>query len=386
MLFVKIMFWISVFIIFWANIGYPLSMLIIGRFVHKENKKNNNYKPSVTLMIVAHNEEKVIRSKLENAIKLDYPKEKFKILVSSDNSTDKTNDIVEEFIKINKDRDITLYQTKERKGKTNAQNEAARLVETEVLVMTDANSIIEKKSIKEIVSSFSDDDIVYVTGRLCYTNSNKNETSNSENLYWDLDTKIREIESRLQTITAGNGALYACRTKDYYCFDPIKCHDSSMPLYYALNGKRAIANQNAIAYEKAGENIKDEFKRKVRMSRIALHSILPDIRILNIFKYKWFSYFYFGHRSCRYMLWSSHILLLISNILLCGNNTLYIYTLIGQVIIYLMATLKGLTKIDNKLLNVSYYYCATIIAQTIGVYNTITGKTKPFWEKAESTR
>ncbi|HJJ04093.1 MAG TPA: glycosyltransferase family 2 protein [Clostridiaceae bacterium] len=386
MLFVKIMFWISVFIIFWANIGYPLSMLIIGRFVHKENKKNNNYKPSVTLMIVAHNEEKVIRSKLENAIKLDYPKEKFKILVSSDNSTDKTNDIVEEFIKINKDRDITLYQTKERKGKTNAQNEAARLVETEVLVMTDANSIIEKESIKEIVSSFSDDDIVYVTGRLCYTNSNKNETSNSENLYWDLDTKIREIESRLQTITAGNGALYACRTKDYYCFDPIKCHDSSMPLYYALNGKRAIANQNAIAYEKAGENIKDEFKRKVRMSRIALHSILPDIRILNIFKYKWFSYFYFGHRSCRYMLWSSHILLLISNILLCGNNTLYIYTLIGQVIIYLMATLKGLTKIDNKLLNVSYYYCATIIAQTIGVYNTITGKTKPFWEKAESTR
>lgn len=201
-------------------------------------------------MIVAHNEEKVIRSKLENAIKLDYPKEKFKILVSSDNSTDKTNDIVEEFIKINKDRDITLYQTKERKGKTNAQNEAARLVETEVLVMTDANSIIEKESIKEIVSSFSDDDIVYVTGRLCYTNSNKNETSNSENLYWDLDTKIREIESRLQTITAGNGALYACRTKDYYCFDPIKCHDSSMPLYYALNGKRAIANQNAIAYEK----------------------------------------------------------------------------------------------------------------------------------------
>lgn len=386
MLFVKIMFWISVFIIFWANIGYPLSMLIIGRFVHKENKKNNNYKPSVTLMIVAHNEEKVIRSKLENAIKLDYPKEKFKILVSSDNSTDKTNDIVEEFIKINKDRDITLYQTKERKGKTNAQNEAARLVETEVLVMTDANSIIEKESIKEIISSFSDDDIVYVTGRLCYTNSNKNETSNSENLYWDLDTKIREIESRLQTITAGNGALYACRTKDYYCFDPIKCHDSSMPLYYALNGKRAIANQNAIAYEKAGENIKDEFKRKVRMSRIALHSILPDIRILNIFKYKWFSYFYFGHRSCRYMLWSSHILLLISNILLCGNNTLYIYTLIGQVIIYLMATLKGLTKIDNKLLNVSYYYCATIIAQTIGVYNTITGKTKPFWEKAESTR
>lgn len=387
MAFIKIIFWTSSFIIFWANIGYPLSMLIIGKAIHKKNKIDTKYVPTVTLMIVAHNEEKVIKEKLENAIKLDYPKEKLKVLISSDNSTDKTNDIIKEFIENNLDRDITLYQTKERKGKTNAQNEASKLVNTEILVMTDANSMIEKKAIKEIVSSFSDDNIVYVTGRLCYTNSNENETSNSENLYWDLDTKIRDIESRLQTITAGNGALYACRTKDYYCFDPIKCHDSSMPLYYALNGKRAIANQNAIAYEKAGENIKDEFKRKVRMSRIVLHSILPDIRILNIFKYKWFSYFYFGHRSCRYMLWSSHILLLISNILLCGNNnTFYVSTLIGQIIIYLLAILKGLTKIDNKILNISYYYCATIIAQTIGVYNTITGKTKPFWEKAESTR
>lgn len=386
MAFIKIIFWTSSFIIFWANIGYPLSMLIIGKAIHKENKIDTKFVPTVTLMIVAHNEEKVIKEKLENAIKLDYPKEKLKVLISSDNSTDKTNDIIKEFIENNLDRDITLYQTKERKGKTNAQNEASKLVDTEILVMTDANSMIEKKAIKEIVSSFSDDNIVYVTGRLCYTNSNENETSNSENLYWDLDTKIRDIESRLQTITAGNGALYACRTKDYYCFNPIKCHDSSMPLYYALNGKRAIANQNAIAYEKAGENIKDEFKRKVRMSRIVLHSILPDIRILNIFKYKWFSYFYFGHRSCRYMLWSSHILLLISNILLCGNNTFYVSTLIGQTIIYLLAILKGLTKIDNKLLNISYYYCATIIAQIIGVYNTITGKTKPFWEKAESTR
>lgn len=386
MIFVKIMFWISVFIIFWANIGYPLSMLIIGRFVHKENKKNNNYKPSVTLMIVAHNEEKVIRSKLENAIKLDYPKEKFKILVSSDNSTDKTNDIVEEFIKINKDRDITLYQTKERKGKTNAQNEAARLVETEVLVMTDANSIIEKESIKEIVSSFSDDDIVYVTGRLCYTNSNKNETSNSENFYWDLDTKIRDIESRLQTITAGNGALYACKTKDYYDFNPIECHDSSMPLYYALKGKRAIANHSAIAYEKAGENTQDEFKRKVRMNRIILSSVLPDIKILNIFKYKWFTFFYLGHRTCRYLLWLMHILAYITSAILLKQSYLYLIAFILQTFVYLSAIVKIKLKLNSKILNMIYYYCMTIAAQFVGVKNILTGKTKPFWEKAESTR
>lgn len=386
MIFVKILFWISAFIIFWANIGYPMSILIIGKFVHKENKKNTKYEPSITLMIVAHNEEKVIKEKLENAIKLDYPKEKLKVLVSSDNSTDKTNDIIKKFIETNIDRDITLYQTKERKGKTNAQNEASKLVDTEILVMTDANSILDEKSIKEIVSSFSDDSIAYVTGRLCYTNSNENETSNSENLYWDLDTKIRDIESRLQTITAGNGALYACRTKDYYCFDPIKCHDSSMPLYYALNGKRAIANQNAIAYEKAGENIKDEFKRKVRMSRIVLSSILPDIRILNISKYKWFSYFYLGHRSCRYLLWITHIILATTNCFLINYSIIYMITFIVQMMVYILALLKKIFNLNNKIINSCSYYCMTIIAQMIGVLKTITGKNKPFWEKAESTR
>ena len=100
--------------------------------------------------------------------------------------------------------------------------------------MTDANSMLEKNAIKEIISAFTNDDIVYVTGRLCYTNANDNTTSKSENTYWNLDTRIREIESNFQTITAGNGALYACRTKEYVFLKPARCHDRSMPLKYAL--------------------------------------------------------------------------------------------------------------------------------------------------------
>lgn len=385
MSFLKICFWISAFIIFWANIGYPLSIILIGK-----NKKNilklENYEPIVTLMIVAHNEEKVILSKLENAINLDYPKEKFEILIASDNSTDNTNRIVNTFIEKHLDRKIELFEVKERKGKTNAQNEAAKLVKSEILVMTDANSMINKDAIKELVSSFSSDDIAYVTGRLCYSNANDNNTSDSENTYWDLETKIRDIESRLQTITAGNGALYACKTKEYYDFEPIKCHDSSMPLYYALKGKRAISNNDAIAYEKAGENIKDEFKRKVRMNRIILSAILPNIKILNVFKYKWFTYFYLGHRTCRYLLWIMHSILLITNIFLIKQNCIYLISFIGQILLFAMAALKHITSIDNKILNIVYYYCVTIIAQIIGVKNILVGEAKPFWEKAESTR
>ena len=387
MLIIKIFFWIAVFVIIWGNIGYQISLLILNKILKpKSIKKDFTYMPTVTLMIVAHNEEKVIREKLENALNLDYPEDRFEILVTSDFSTDKTNDIVKEVISENKNRNIKLYEVKERKGKTNAQNEGARTVNSEIIVMTDANSILEKKSIKEIVSAFTDDNIAYVTGKLCYKNSNENEVSNSENTYWSLDTKIRDIESRLQTITAGNGALYACRKKDYIEFDPMKSHDIEMPFYYALQGKKAIANHDAIAFEKAGENIKDEFKRKIRMNKGILRAILPSIKILNIFKYKWYTYFYLGHRSFRYLLWFMHFLLFVTSFLLLKFNFIYLCAFLLQIIMYILALIKYIFKIDNKILNFIYYYFVTIIAQFIGVINCITGKEKPFWEKAESTR
>lgn len=387
MLIIKIIFWISVFVIFWANIGYQLSLIIIDKiFKIKKIKKDYNYQPTVTIMIVAHNEEKVIKEKMLNVLNLDYPTEKIEILVSSDNSTDKTNEIVRQVIENNKDRNIKLYEVKERKGKTNAQNEASRIVKSEILVMTDANSILEKNAIKELVSTFVDEKIVYVTGRLCYTNSKDNIVSNSENTYWNLDTTIRDIESRLQTITAGNGALYACRTKEYVEFKPIQGHDINMPTYYALHGKKAIANHDAIAYEKAGENTEDEFKRKIRMNRGILYHILPSIKILNIFKYKWYTYFYLGHRTARYLLWLMHIIAIISCGILMFQHYIYMVAFIFQITIYLIALLKQIFKINNKLINFVYYYCMTIIAQMVGVKNILTGKAKPFWEKAESTR
>lgn len=387
MILIKILFWISVFVIFWANLGYPLFIIILNKIL-KPNKisKDYNYEPTVTLMIVAHNEEKVIGEKLKNVLELEYPKEKLEILISSDNSSDKTNEIVRKIIEENKEINIRLYEVKERKGKTNAQNEATRTVKSDILVMTDANSLLKANALKEIVSAFTSDTIAYVTGRLCYSNSKTTVTSESENTYWDLDTKVRDIESKFQTITAGNGALYACRTRDYIEFEPIKCHDSSMPLYYALEGKKAIANHDAIAYEKAGENIEDEFKRKVRMNRIILSAILPDIRILNIFKYKWFTYFYLGHRTCRYLLWLMHILAFVASLILIKQNYIYLIAFIVQISVYILALIKYGFKINNKILNMIYYYCITILAQIVGVKNILTGKAKPFWEKAESTR
>lgn len=386
-IFLTILFYLSFFIIFWAMVGYPLSLNIISKaYKNRKLKKDYTHQPTVTVMVVAHNEEKVILEKLHNIVKLDYPKDKIEFLISSDNSTDKTNEIVKKFINDYPEYKIRLYEVKSRKGKTNAQNEAKKTVTTDYLVMTDANLMMDKNSVKELMAAFTSEDIAYVTGKLAIINSESSDVSNAEANYWDRDLRLRDIEGRIQAITAGNGALYACRTKDYYDFDPIECHDSSMPIYYALKGKRAIANHDAVAYEKAGEVIEDEFSRKVRMNRIILKHILPDIRIFNVFKYRWFSYFYFGHRTCRYLLWISHLILLITNALIIKESWIYLLSFTGQVLFYLLAMLKAITKSQNKYLTLIYYYTVTIIAQWFGVFRVITGKAKPFWEKAESTR
>lgn len=389
MIVLSVLFWISVFVMFFSMVGYPAVLFMLEKILKPaENKRDDAYCPEVTYMIVAHNEEKVIGKKLENTLTLDYPRDKLHILVASDNSTDATNDIVNAFIQNHPEFRIELYTAKQRKGKTNAQNEAQKVVKSEILVMTDANAMVQPEAIRELVAYFADEDVAYVCGRLMYTDAEEGGTGDSESTYWKLDLKMRDIESRIQTVTAGNGALYACRNKDYIDFDPIECHDSAMPLAYGLMGKRCLYNPDAIAVEKAGDSNQDEFKRKVRMSRDILNAPGDFLRTCNIFKYKWFSFFYFGHRSCRNHLWLAHILALLTNVLLVlfTWNPFWIVMGILQAAAYLLAAAGIAFKIAFAPVRMLSYYVMTVFAQLVGVRNILTGRAKPFWEVVESTR
>lgn len=383
-LILMIIFFVSAFCIVWSMAGYGISLKLICKVKNIIPVKKTDEKPTVTVMIVAHNEQMVIKDKLENVITNDYPKEKIKYLIASDNSTDQTNTLVEEFILIHKDIPITLYSSKQHKGKTNAQNEAQKLVDTDILIMTDANSMFQKNSISELVSSFSSEDIVYVCGALIYTNT-ENPTANSESSYWDSELQMRLIESNIRTITAGNGAIYACRNKEYIDIPPIECHDSSMPYYYGMNNKRAIFNEKALAFEKAGECTEDEYKRKVRMNRVILMHIKKGLAAMNFFKHGWFSYFYFGHRTTRYLLWMNHLLVFISSMgLAISGGIIWKGIVLIQILFYLLGLFGKYTK--NNMIHMIYYYCVTVLAQWHGVINIITGKSKPTWESASSTR
>ncbi len=383
-----VVFAIASFIIFYGMIGYPLTLVVLDKLLKPVPiRKDGTYEPTVTYMIVAHNEEKVIGYKLENALILDYPTDKLDILVTSDNSTDQTNFIVENFIKKHPSRHIRLYVTKEHKGKTNAQNEAQKTVNSEILVMTDANSLLEKNAIKELVSSFSMKRIAYVCGKFIYRNGFPSLTSDSESTYWNLDLKMRDIESRIYSITAGNGAIYACRNNLYVDFPAISCHDSAMPQYYIGMNMLSLFNPDAIAYEKSGEKDTDEFKRKVRMNRNLLHAWRLSLRFLNVFKYGWFTLFYFGHRTCRYFLWLAHLIAFVSTVAMafygcvCG-----IFLTIVQLFAIFIIVVHLYNPFEGKLLRMIGYYGMTITTQYVALWRSVNGLQRPTWEKAESTR
>lgn len=383
---VKVIFWIIGFLIFWPMIGYSVFLLSLNKLVKIKDRPKVSGTPQVSLIVSAHNEEKVIQKKLDNLMHLNYPSEKIEIVIANDNSTDKTQEIVENYIRNDNKFPIRIYNVENRKGKTNAQNETVKTCKCEILVFTDANSMLDSNAIKELVSSFYDETVMYVSGDLSYTNSENNSTSDAENTYWNLDKKIRNIESNLSSITAGNGGLYAIRRGLYIDIPLIHSHDSKMPKEAVLRGYKAITNSDAKAYEKAGETVKDEYKRKVRMNRVIFESIFESFLFINIFKYKFFTLQLFSHRTLRYLLAVNHILLFLTNLLLCVKrvNIFYYITLIAQIIFYSFAIIGNFKNI--RIFKLPYYYSITLLAQLHGMINYFTGKRKPFWEKAESTR
>lgn len=379
----KIIFWVSAFAIFYPMIGYPLTLLLLDKIIKRKNIKDYTYKPKVSVIISAYNEEKVIEKKLNNIIKTDYPD--FEVIIANDASNDRTVELSENFIKSHPNFDIRVNTVRNHLGKTNAQDEAVEVAEGEILVFSDANSIFKEDAISELVSYFTSDDIEYVCGSLIYK---EDETASvvAENTYWNMELTMRKIESNIKTIAAGNGAIYACRKKDYRNYDLVSSHDYEMPLHAGLNGKRALYNEDALAFEKAGSTTSDEFKRKVRMQRRILTNIRTNLRRLNIFKYGWFSFFHFNHKTLRFLQAFFHIVLFISNIFLIRQGFIYKLILLGQVAFLILAILGQVSKAKNKIVYFPRYYSMMMLAQILGAKNELTGKSKATWEKAESTR
>jgi len=382
MLGIKVAFWFAVFLLFYVYFGYPLLLSAIALLRKKTTKAQESYEPAVSLIIAAYNEEAVIGDKIENSLQLDYPRDKLEIIVFSDASTDRTDEIVKSYA----DQGIKLLRIEGRKGKTYCQNEAVKIARGEILVFSDANSVYEPDAIRKLVRHFADERVGCVSGELRYRGGGK--AVEGERTYWKYDQIIKRLESMVSSLVTANGAIYAVRRNLYEPLRADVISDFAEPLTIVQKGYRVIYEPEAVAWETTAKDPKKEFRRRIRIVTRSVHSLLRDgslLGLLNPLRHGVFSIQLWSHKVLRWLSGLFLLLIFALNIPLLGQGTVYIITMAGQGAFYLLASWgfiseTVLNRRAPKLPHIAYYFCLSCYAMLKGVYNGLRGRTIVTWQ------
>ena len=366
MVVVKVLFWSSLGALAWTHLGYPLAAAAAARLRSRPVRKGAEL-PSVSVIVAAHDEEAVIERRLENLLELDYPRDRLELVVASDASADRTDELVERF----GDRGVRLVRCP-RGGKVAAQNHSVPTTGGEILAFSDANATWAPEALRNLVRSFADPQVAYVCGRL---RLEAPDGSNREGAYWRFELALRAAESRLHSVTGGNGSIYAVRRSDYVDVDPRFGHDLAFPYLMVQRGRRAVYEPDAVAYEKPTPTNETEYRRKVRMFehcwlitlRGRMLRRLGPVYLVEIV----------SHRHLRYASGVLHLVLLATNIALAGEGLVY-QVLLGCQLGLLAAAAVGV--------GIARYYVLVTWATVVSLVNYLRRGVPATWEAAEGTR
>jgi cellulose synthase/poly-beta-1,6-N-acetylglucosamine synthase-like glycosyltransferase len=342
-----VLFWGSLAALVWTHALYPATVALVGRLYNKCVALDPELLPSVAVIVTAYNEEGSIERRLENLRALDYPPELLELVVTSDASTDRTEELAEAA--------GARVIRNPRGGKVAAQDAAVRATEAEVVAFTDANATWAPDALRKLVRNFGDPVVAYVCGRL---RLEAPDGSNKEGVYWRYELVTREGESRLGSVTAGNGAVYALRRSDYAEVDPRFGHDLSLPYLLVQRGRRAVYEPQALAFERPTPTNESEYRRKVRMFEHAWLIVLRG-RMLRGQRPGYFVAL-LSHRHLRYASGLLHLILLGSSIALLGQGTVYAVFL-GLQLGLLAAALAGV--------GIARYYVLITWATVVALWN-----------------
>jgi cellulose synthase/poly-beta-1,6-N-acetylglucosamine synthase-like glycosyltransferase len=342
-----VLFWASLAALAWTHALYPLAVGLAARVRTRRVARDDAYLPSVAIIVTAYNEEDAIERRLENLRALDYPPELLEIVVTSDASTDRTEELAE--------ATGARVIRNPRGGKVAAQDAAVRTTEAEVVAFSDANATWAPDALRKLVRNLADPDVAYVCGRLRLESV---DGSNQEGVYWRYELVTRAGESRLGSVTAGNGAIYALLRADYAEIDPRFGHDLSLPYLMVQRGRRAIYEPEALASERPTPTNETEYRRKVRMFEHSWLIVLrgrmlrgqPPGYLLALV----------SHRHLRYASGLLHLILLGSSIVLFRHGTFYAVVL-GLQLGLLAAALVGV--------GLARYYVLITWATVVSLWN-----------------
>jgi cellulose synthase/poly-beta-1,6-N-acetylglucosamine synthase-like glycosyltransferase len=360
----KLLFWASSALILHTHVGYPALLWLLARDRRDPEPRADGATPSVTVVVAAYDEQDVIARKIEDVLSLDYPRERLELIVASDGSGDAT---VERARAAGADLVLDLA----RGGKVRAQDQAVERASGEIVVFSDANARLERDALRRLVERFAADPALgYLCGQVHFTTE---RGDNQEGLYWRYEMAIRELESRLGDVTAGNGALYATRRDSYLVVDPRMGHDLSFPFSMVKRGRRAKYEPRAVATEKTTPSNESEFRRKRRMMS---HTwlILLEGGILDPRGYSpLYAFQVLSHRLLRYLTPFLH-----ATALIASWRLRYRFALAVQAA-FTAAAVAGKPAIAR-------YYVLVTASPAFGLVDYLSTGTEAGWEKAEGTR
>lgn len=317
------LFWLSVAFIFYAYAGYPLLLKVFSIFRSRSVRKGP-FAPNVSFIITAYNEEKKIEAKIKNTLEQNYPKDKLEIIVASDCSSDKTDQIVRTY----QSRGVRLVIAPERKGKENAQKHAVERAAGEILVFSDVGTRLDPNGVKSIVENFNDPAIGCVSSVDCYIDANGR--AGGEGVYLQYEMLLRDLESRVNSVVGLTGAFFAARREVCANWSTDLQSDFNTVLNSVKLGLRAVSDPESVGHYRAIRDQRREFQRKVRTVLRGISVFMKSLSLLNPFRYGLFSWQLFSHKLCRWLVPFAVIAVFTSNALLIAGSAFYLLLFILQ--------------------------------------------------------
>ena len=403
----EILFWLAAGLIVWTQLGYALALAAAARVRSPVRPvADARVLPAVSLIVAAHDERTSIAAKVANALALDYPRELLEVIVACDGCTDETARLARAA-----GADVVLELP--RGGKIRAQDAAVERARGAIVAFSDANSLWERAALRELVAVFaaetgfehrprrarvgaharrgrrSSTPIGYACGQVRFVQQASGaRATNQEGLYWRYEMAVRALESRLSSITAGNGAIYATRREAYLVVDPVMGHDLSFPFNMVKRGWRAVYVAGARASEPMVPSLEGELARKRRMMGHTWPIVLRGGMLSPRGYPAGYALMILSHRVLRYATPFLHVLAFLANVALVAaggqRSALYVATLALQVALLAAAALGG--SIRLRVLLVARYYVLTTASLALGLWDWLRHGTNASWEAAEGTR
>lgn len=356
--------------------GYPVLALVLGRLFQRPVHTGRRI-PSITVVITAYNEEAHIAGKIDNVLALDYPRDRVEIIVASDASDDATDEIVRSLGASN----IRLLRVEGRQGKTACQNAAAQASQSEVLVFTDATTVLDSSSVRSMVGNFHDPAVGCVAGRLVYVAQGDDATGTGGTSYWGYETRLRLAESSLGSLVGVSGCLYAVRRSAYVPIAPDLISDFVIAMDMREQQLRTILEPDAVCIETTLDQPDRELSMRIRVGLRSLCALASRRRFLNPLRYGVFAWQLWSHKLLRYLSPVFVLLALASNLALALQGQYQ--WLMG---LQLAAVVAGLTGFiprwrfrHSPLTAQPYYFLLTNVASAICIVRFLRGERVLTW-------